>query len=68
MKEIPSTRGLFDIYNNEEKPAKNKTSSVTAARVAEAEARIKAQSTLLPKLSDHNHKTGKIFIRDNHIA
>jgi len=67
MKEIPSTRGLFEIYQGDKKP-KSKTRSVTADQVAEAEARIKSQATLLPKLSDHNHKTGKIVIRDHFIA
>jgi len=57
MKEIPSTRGLFDSFNKEEKTSMNKTRSVTAEMVAEAEARIKEQSTLNPKLSSHKHKS-----------
>ena len=68
MKDIPSTRGLFDSFNNPEHKSGNKTRSVNADQVAEAEARMKAQSTLMPKLSDHKHKTTKIRISNNHIA
>ncbi|MEE9555263.1 MAG: hypothetical protein V3W18_13325 [candidate division Zixibacteria bacterium] len=68
MKDIPSTRGLFESFNNAENKSKNKTHSVTANQVAEAEARMKAQSTLMPKLSDHKHKTTKIIAPNNFIA
>lgn len=69
MKEIPSTRGLFDSFHNVEKKPKNKTRSVTADQVAEAEARMKEQATLMPKLSRHQHKTQKIVVPpQNYIA
>ncbi len=68
MKDIPSTRGLFESFNNIENKFKNKTRSVTAAQVAEAEARMKAQSSLMPKLSDHKHKTTKIIKPNNFIS
>lgn len=68
MKEIPSTRGLFDSFHKVEKSDMNKTRSVTADQVAEAEARIKAQATLLPKLSIHKHKTDRVSPPENYIA
>jgi len=68
MKEIPSTRGLFDSFHKVEKSSKNKTRSVTADLVAEAEARMKAQATLLPKLSGHKHKSNQVSPPDNYIA
>ncbi len=68
MKEIPSTRGLFDSFNYAEHKPGHKTRSVTAEQVAEAEARMKAQSTLRPMLSDHKHKTTKIKISNDLIA
>jgi hypothetical protein len=68
MKKIPSTRGLFDAFHKVEKSPNNTTRSVTADIVAAAEARMKAQSTLLPKLSDHNHKKEQKSPPDEFIA
>lgn len=60
MKEIPSTRGLFDSFHRIDKAPKNKTRSITAEQLAAAEARIKKQTTLLPTLSHRGHKSDNI--------
>lgn len=56
MKEIPSTIGLHDSFQKMDKAAREKTRGVTAEMVASAEALIKAQSTLIPRLSNHKHR------------
>lgn len=56
MKEIPSTRGLEDSFQKMDRAAKEKTRGITSEMVATAEALIKAQSTLIPKLSNHRRR------------
>lgn len=55
-KKIPSTRGLHDSFQKLDKAAKEKTRGITAEMVASAEALIEAQSTLIPKLSNHKRR------------
>ncbi len=56
IKEIPSTRGLNDCFQKMDKAAKETTRGITSEMVASAEALIKAQSTLIPKLSNHKRR------------
>ena len=55
-KKIPSTSGLHDSFQKMDKAAKEKTRGITAEMVASAEALIKAQSTLIPRLSNHKRR------------
>ena len=56
MKKIPSTSGLQDSFQKMDKAAKEKTRGITAEMIASAEALIKAQSTLIPRLSNHKRR------------
>jgi hypothetical protein len=55
-KKIPSASGLHDSFQKMDKAAKEKTRGITAEMVASAEALIKAQSTLIPRLSNHKRR------------
>ncbi len=68
MKEIPSSRGLQDSFQKMDKAAKEKTRGITAEMVASAEALIKAQSTLIPKLSNHKRRGEDILPPTSFIA
>jgi hypothetical protein len=56
MKKIPTARGLQDSFQKMDKAAKEKTRGITSEMIASAEALIKAQSTLIPKLSNHKRR------------
>ncbi len=55
-KEIPSVRGLQESFQKMDKAAKEKTRGITSEMVARAENLIKAQSTLIPRLSNHKRR------------
>ena len=56
MKKIPSTGGLQDSFQKMDKAAREKTRGITSEMIASAEALIKAQSTLIPRLSNHKRR------------
>jgi hypothetical protein len=56
MKKIPTTRGLQDSFQKMDKAAKEKTRGITSEMIESAEALIKAQSTLIPRLSNHKRR------------
>lgn len=68
MKEIPSTRGLQDSFQKMDKAAREKTRGITSEMVASAEALMKAQSTLIPRLSNHKRRGEDILPPTSFIA